>query len=1023
MHESSSPPRADDGAPEEAAELLREASAMARVGGWSHDPATGRGMWTAEVAHIYEIDAGLPATTELGLSFFHGEHRDKIVAALRDAVDRAQPFDVEVEMVSAKGNRKWVRSLGRPVVKEGNVVQLRGTIQDITAQRMSLLARRGSEARFRLIFEQAAVGICEVDVESRRFLRANQKFCEIVGYPQEEVVGRRSTDFSHPEDLQSDEAMYATLASGVEVRAWREKRYVRKDGAEVWARTTASRSAFEGEDPFFVVVVEDISDRWLAREQLRRSEQRLAAIFDVTLSGTLITRERDGVILDANESFVRQLGWTRSELLGRTVDALGLFEDPADREHVLEELRAHSILPPMHARIRQRSAAVGEFLLTGVLSELGDERCVITSWHDITELRRSDAALAQAEQRHRFALGAADLATWWMDFADNHIVVDERGRQQFGLDSTSLSGTDVSSRIHPEDVAVLRAELARSRMPGEKGKVTMSFRISLPDGETRWIMAHLQVHFDVTGAERRPLWLIATTRDITREKRAEQELRASEERYRSLVDNLDDVIFSMDLRGRIIFANRAHGRFGFRPGEFVGRTLDELAFPEDRARIRHIVEDQLAGGSEGPYEARILDSTRKTRWVRITTHRLVVGGRVAGLTGVVVDLTQQRETEEQLRAAQKMEAVGRLAGGVAHDFNNLLSVILSYAELASMDLRPEDPLRADIEEIAQAAQRAEGLTRQLLAFSRRQVLNPESVDLNELVASLGKMLTRLIGEDVLLEILPGAELYETKADRGQVEQVLMNLVVNARDAMPDGGRVTIVTANVELDPVAASALEVSPGDYVELRVTDTGSGMDEATRARIFEPFFTTKEVGKGTGLGLAMVYGIVRQSGGGIAVDSAPDAGATFRIVLPRIGAGSQPRIPKAPSARVAAATESILVVEDEPALRNVIRRVLESAGYKVRLATSPGEALSFCEEPGVGIDLVLTDVVMPGMSGIQLAERLAKLRPHLKVLFMSGYSEESIERHAIPAHRLLRKPFDRQALTQKVRAALDEV
>ncbi len=1023
MHSSSSPPRSELGASQEAAELLREASAIARVGGWSYDPSTGEGVWTDEVARIYDIDPTVPATAELGLTFFHGEHREKLLTALRDAVERAVPFDLELEMVSARGQRKRVRSSGRPVVEHGKVVRLRGTFQDVTSQRIADLARRGSEARFRLIFEQAAVGICEVDAQSRRFLRANQKFCEIIGYPLEEVVGRRSTDFSHPEDLPGDEAMYATLASGVEVRSWREKRYMRKDGAEVWARTTVSRSAFEGEDPFFVVVVEDISDRWNAREQLRHSEQRLAAIFDVTLSGTLITRERDGVILDANESFVRQLGWTRGELLGRTVDALGLFEDPRDRDHVLEELRTHAILPPMHARIRQRSAAVGEFLLTGVLSELGGERCVITSWHDITELRRSDAALAQAEQRHRFALGAAELATWWVDLSDNHIVVDERGRQQFGLGSTSVSGTDVSSRIHPEDVTVLRSELARARMPGEKGKVTMAFRVIMPDGETRWIMAHLQIHFDGGDAERRGTWLIATTRDITREKRAEQELRASEERYRSLVDNLDDVIFSMDLRGRIIFANRAHGRFGFRPGEFVGRTLDELAFPEDRARIRHIVEDQLAGGSEGPYEARILDSTNKTRWVRITTHRLVVGGRVAGLTGVVVDLTQQRETEEQLRAAQKMEAVGRLAGGVAHDFNNLLSVILSYAELASMDLRQEDPLRADIEEIAQAAQRAEGLTRQLLAFSRRQVLNPEAVDLNELVASLGKMLTRLIGEDVFLEILPGADLYETKADRGQVEQVLMNLVVNARDAMPDGGRVTIVTANVELDPTTASALDVAPGDYVELRVTDTGSGMDEATRARIFEPFFTTKEVGKGTGLGLAMVYGIVRQSGGGITVDSAAGAGATFRIVLPRVGAGSQPRIRKAPSARVAAATEAILVVEDEPALRNVIRRVLESAGYKVQLATSPGEALSFCEEPGVGIDLVLTDVVMPGMSGIQLAERLAKVRPHLKVLFMSGYSEESIERHAIPAHRLLRKPFDRQGLTQKVRAALDEV
>ncbi|MFI5302672.1 MAG: ATP-binding protein, partial [Polyangiales bacterium] len=430
----------------------------------------------------------------------------------------------------------------------------------------------------------------------------------------------------------------------------------------------------------------------------------------------------------------------------------------------------------------------------------------------------------------------------------------------------------------------------------------------------------------------------------------------------------------------------------------------------------------LSGGAVVVAEYRFHDADGRVHIMRSAVRPRVEHDCVVGVTGISIDVTAQRDTEEQLRAAQKMEAVGRLAGGVAHDFNNLLSVILSYTELALLDLRQEDPLRADLDEISQAAKRAAGLTRQLLAFSRRQLLQPEPLDLNELVSSLANMLRRLIGEDVELRVSAGTSVFETKADRGQIEQVLLNLVVNARDAMPDGGRVTLSTSNVWLDEHRASATDVPPGAYVELTVQDTGFGMDATTRERIFEPFFTTKGVGKGTGLGLSMVYGIVRQSGGGIFVESEPASGATFRIYLPRHEADEPAPSVTGYASRTVRGNESILVVEDEAALRNVVRRTLTSVGYRVIVAANAAEALDVCSQRPDQVQLVLTDVVMPGMSGRELAERLVTLCPTIKVLFMSGYTDEAIARHGVLGPGFLRKPFDRRTLTDCVRRTLDE-
>ncbi|HXF94697.1 MAG TPA: response regulator [Gemmatimonadales bacterium] len=382
-----------------------------------------------------------------------------------------------------------------------------------------------------------------------------------------------------------------------------------------------------------------------------------------------------------------------------------------------------------------------------------------------------------------------------------------------------------------------------------------------------------------------------------------------------------------------------------------------------------------------------------------------------------------RELERQLQQAQKMEAIGRLAGGIAHDFNNLLTAIIGYADLLAENLADRPGASADLDEIRRAAERAADLTRRLLAFSRKQILEPRVVDLNALVTDFERMLRRLIGEDVELRLALAPELGLVRADPGQLEQVIMNLAVNARDAMPSGGKLAIETANVELDAAyAARHVGVTPGRYVMLAVSDTGTGMDQATKARLFEPFFTTKPPGKGTGLGLSMVYGIVKQSGGNIWVYSEPGRGTTFKIYLPQVEAGEEPEAAAGPI-RDTRGTETVLVVEDAEPVRTLARRVLEERGYRVLEAQTAAEAQVAAELHRGPLDLILTDVVLPDLSGRELAERLTARWPALKVLYMSGYTDDSIVQHGVleAGVAYLQKPFTPESLAAKVRGVLD--
>src|SRR5213082_2572935 len=418
-----------------------------------------------------------------------------------------------------------------------------------------------------------------------------------------------------------------------------------------------------------------------------------------------------------------------------------------------------------------------------------------------------------------------------------------------------------------------------------------------------------------------------------------------------------------------------------------------------------------------------VEATWKRRDGRLLTVQLSVravrnaAGRVDYYETFVRDVTDQRRLQQQVLQSQKMEAVGRLAGGVAHDFNNLLTVITSYSDLVLEGLAPGDAKRDDLEQVRKAADGAAALTRQLLAFSRQQVVEPRVVSLNTVVEGLQKILRRVIGEDIEVTIALAPDLESVRADVGQLEQVLMNLVVNARDAMPTGGRLTVETANVEHDPEYARDREAAAvRRFAMLAVTDTGCGMDEATKARIFEPFFTTKETGKGTGLGLATVYGIVKQAGGFITVDSEPGRGTTFKVYLPRVDEPAEPAVARIAPAEPRRGTETVLVVEDAASVRMVTRQVLERHGYKILEAPNGDTALRLAAKHHGPIDLLLTDVVMPGLTGRQLAGQLSLLRSEMKVLYVSGYAD-TVE----PGAAYLQKPFAPEALARRVRDVLD--
>jgi PAS domain S-box-containing protein len=509
-------------------------------------------------------------------------------------------------------------------------------------------------------------------------------------------------------------------------------------------------------------------------------------------------------------------------------------------------------------------------------------------------------------------------------------------------------------------------------------------------------------------------------------------LNQSEERYRDYFENAKDAIYVHDLNGRYIMVNKAGEELiGYSRDEIMKMRISDVVPRTYLDQIHARLKEKLTDHSLTIYEVEAIRKDGSRVPIEVSSRLIYENGVPAAVQGSARDITERKRAEEALRASQlqlqqsqKLEAIGQLAGGVAHDFNNLLTAILGYTDLSLRRIGLESPIRRNLEETKKAAERAASLVRQLLAFSRKQILEPKVLDLNHVVEDMHKMLTRLIGENIRLATRLETELGSVKADPCQVEQIILNLVVNARDAMPRGGKVTIETANVSIDKqTALKHVSVKPGDYVMLTVSDTGSGMDQETQARIFEPFFTTKEVGKGTGLGLSTVYGIVKQSGGNIWVYSEAGMGTVFKVYLPRIDAVSGTIEKLAPETTTLRGSGTVLLVEDEDIVRGLTRKILMQAGYNVLDAKGGEEAIRLCRTHVGPIDLLLTDVVMPEISGKEVADRLKELRPQIRVLFMSGYTDEAIVEHGVLDANVefIQKPFTWVRLTKKVRDVLN--
>ena len=745
-------------------------------------------------------------------------------------------------------------------------------------------------------------------------------------------------------------------------------------------------------------------------------EARFRGAFEHAAVGMVIL-DPDGRCTSVNRRICALLGYTAAELRARTIESISHREDaPAARallrrahdepvDRVAAELRlihvqGHPVWVELDAAVMRAADGAPSYL--------------VAQFQDITERKCQEAALREGETRYqRDARNAPGMIYQFIYRADGSRAfsfVGESARALLGVEPEAILRDTAAlfGLVHPDDRAAFSASAEASRIA--LAPWSWAGRVILPSGEERLIQAASRLDPQPDGS----IVCDGILMDVTERHQAAAQLEESEQRYRSLFDHHPDAVFSLGPNGEFLTANPMCGVIsGYEPGELIGHSFAPLIAPELFDVVHERFRAAVAGTPQS-YQAVIVNKDGQRVEIDVANIPILVGGRVVGVFGVAKDLTARNALEAQLRQSQKMETVGQLAGGVAHDFNNILASISGFAELLRDDLEPGDGRRTDAEEIVKGTRRGAELTRQLLAFSRKQVLQPVTVDLNVVVEETAAMLRPLLGATLHLVMLPARTQAPVFADRTQLEQVLVNLALNARDAMPDGGTLTI-EVGVRAPTGALPALAT-------IEVSDTGTGMTADVASRAFEPFFTTKPLGQGTGLGLATVHGIVQQSGGTVRVRTAPGAGTTFTVSLPL--AEPTPAIAEAATETPApAAVGTVLLVEDEEAVRTIAQRILQRAGYLVLTARHGADALRALAESPAKVDVLLSDVAMPEMGGVELATLAAAQSPGIGVVLMSGYANAevgTIGKGGV-VHRFLPKPFTAPALLGALREAID--
>ncbi|MHB8790815.1 MAG: PAS domain S-box protein [Desulfobulbaceae bacterium] len=926
-----------------------------------------------------------------------------------------------------------------------------GTVQSVLALSRDITDRMGSEkslhlstAQLRVNFENTPNVAVQWYDEEGRVRYWNLASETIYGWKAAETLGRTlDALILAPEDAAQFKKIIDSVRATGRPSAPYEMRIRRKNGEQGWVLATTFSMPLGDGNTGFVCMDIDITERKQVEAALRESEARLRTLSD-NLPGGLVYQVDSGV--DGQERRFTYLSAGVETLHGipapeAMADAMTIYGQVLDEDRQMvaakeEEARANMLPFSAEVRIRLPGGETRWRLFRSAPRRLDDGHLVWDGIEiDITERKQAEKALQESEERYRSIVETTTEWIWEMDGSGRHTFTNPMVTAILGYSPREFMELEFSALLHEEDLAAVKQRLPQL-MAGRQGWRGWVLRWRHKDGSFRYLESNARPILDGSGAL---VGYRGADRDISERIEHEAALRHSQALLQGIFEGTDDCIFVKDENGRYLLYNGALRKFLERllgdayPADGIDGKRDHDFLPADIAD-RLAAHDAVVRGAGKPssFEETFLLDGQPVFFLTRKFPFTLPAAAGPGILGVARDITGRRraaEEQEKLQAqllqVQKMESVGRLAGGVAHDFNNMLSVILGHAEMALEKADPSQPLHSDLEEIRKAAVRSADLTRQLLAFARKQTVVPKVLDLNETVAGMLKMLKRLIGEGIELTWQPGADLWPIRMDPSQIDQILANLCINARDATSGFGMVGIRTENRAFDEAyCAGHPGIVPGEYVELAISDNGCGMDEETIACIFEPFFTTKKLGKGTGLGLSTVYGIVKQNNGFINVYSEPARGTTFQVCLPRQAPMAEGLTEKGAEPPAAQGHQTILLVEDEPAILSMTTMMLEQLGFTVLAAGSPGEALRLAERHPGQIDLLMTDVIMPEMNGRDLAKNLLVLYPCLNRLFMSGYSADVIAPHGVldEGVHFLQKPFSMQDLTAKVRAALRE-
>ena len=907
--------------------------------------------------------------------------------------------------------------------------------QGFLARLVPAVEREIRSARMRSGWEEAAQNLRETEARSNAFMDnspapaflkneegrlvyVNRTFERALATTFAELRGKLDSEWLPPEEAaRTRENDRKVLETGRTIQV--EETVPTPDGLRQWLVfkfpfRDASGSRFVGG------VAVDITERKKVEEALRISEDLYRDLMEHS-HALVCVHDLEGRILAVNAAAEKNLGYDRQINLGHDVVNIQDILAPESRarfgDYIQRIRRDGTAAGIMIVRTSQGEKHYWEY--SNNLRTAGVQSPVVRGVaFDVTSRIRAEEALREARQFSEQIVASA---------GEGVIVYGEDLRyliwNQFMEELTGVPRETILGRTPREVEPSIRDpgswELLNRALSGETVVSPDTPYQNPTTGARGWVSSTYSPHRNAQGEI---VGVIGIVEDITERKQAEESLREGQAFLEKAqeVAQMGSWISGQGLDDELVWSRETCRIFGIAPDHFDRRvqTFFSMVHPEDREAVRVAFRAAIAGEQTYSIDHRIVRPDGTVRWVHERADVVRDAGGPVKLVGIVQDITERTRLEEQFLQAQKMEAVGRLAGGVAHDFNNLLTAILGYSDLLLSQLPTGDGMRTDLEEIRKAGERAASLTRQLLAFSRQQMLEPKIIDVNEIVSNIDKLLRRLIGEDIVLVTRLESGLGFVRADPGQLEQVIMNLVVNSRDAMPSGGKLTIETHAVRLDsPLDLGRIAIEPGRYSVLEIRDTGTGMEPSVQARIFEPFFTTKEKGKGTGLGLATAYGIVKQSGGYIACESQPGRGTSFRLYLPESPEAATPEArPSSALPAVAPRTKhTVLLVEDEDGVRRLSRRLLENEGYRVLEAAAGEEAIALAKGHSGPIHLLLTDVVMPGLNGPEVAERVVFLRPEIKVLYMSGYTDTSLARLSAEAP-LLQKPFTPEGLASRV-------